>query len=156
MTSFHKMMNTNGFITPTFTTISFENPSCEDSCYANTTEQFKLNTLLGIFCGYFEHDKQIEESFCKKKCFKWQSVLTCSLVAVVIDVYWCSTVYLNIIKRYIITIYHTFVACAFIFAKENERANHLSQCSIRKPFFVPSAGVYNIRSTLLFVCILTM
>lgn len=69
---------------------------------------------------------------------------TCTLVAVIVGVYWCSTLHLITIKRVYNDIYHTFVACAFIFSdlqKENKSANHLSRFSYEKyTLFTPSAG----------------
>ena len=82
----------------------------------------------------------------------------CIFVAVVIGVYWCSTIYLNMItekkRRYIITIYHTFVACAFIFSdlqkKKEDKKSLASEPMYYKNLFVPSAGSYDRSGTWLF------
>ena len=114
--------------------------------------------LKWIFFFFYTCDLSMKKF---RKCVWQRRVLTCISVAVVIGVYWCSTIYLNMIKKeYMITIYHTFVVCPFIFSdlqknkfKKRQSAYHLSQCYIRIMYiFVPSAGSYDCSGTWLFVC----
>lgn len=157
----------------TFTTISFKNPSCENSCYANEVVTGCLVTRRSWNCCVrslrtFRAWIRVRSLRLKWVFFYvWRSLkksLCCDVsslcisVAVVIGVYWCSTIYLNMIKekRYI-HLPHVCSLCIYIqwlpFAKKS--AYHLSQCYIRiMNLFVPPAGSYNRSGTwLLYVMI---
>lgn len=72
--------------------------------------------------------EEVRPTVLTKEVFKNVCLLTS--IFLVTGVYWCFTIYLSMIKKkYIRTIYHLFVACAFIFSDLQKKKNRESLSS---------------------------